>query len=69
MQTGVRNNSLVFPMINKINLSMDHNVDYTFELTIGSFDNPNAFSRSLAYQIRFAPPKPDEIMPDEIKAT
>ena len=69
MQTGVRNNSLVFPMMTKINLWMDHNVDYNFELMVGSFDNPNAINRSITYQIRFAPPSIDDIVPDESRAT
>jgi len=29
-------------MINKISLWMDHDIDYRFELIVGSFDNPYA---------------------------
>ena len=48
---------------------MEHNIDYTFELMIGNLDNPNAVNRSITYQIRFDPPRPNEVIPEEIKAS
>jgi hypothetical protein len=69
MQTGVRNNSLVFPMILKFNLGMSHEMEYSFRLTVGSIDNPYATNRTISYTIKFAGPNINDSISEELWST
>jgi hypothetical protein len=69
MQTGLRNNSLVFPMIMKLNLGMSHDMEYSFRLMVGSIDNPYATNRTISYTIKFAGPKVNDSVSDELLPT
>ena len=69
MQTGLRNNSLVFPMIMKFNLGMFHEMEYSFRLMVGSIDNPYATNRTISYTIKFAGPKVNDSVSDELLPT
>ena len=69
MQTGLRNNSLVFSMIMKLNLGMSHDMEYSFRLTVGRIDNPYATNRTISYTIKFAGPKVNDSVSDELLPT
>jgi len=69
MQTGQRNNSLVFPMIMKFNLGMSHEMEYSFRLMVRSIDNPYASNRTISYTIKFAGPKMNDSVSEELQPT
>jgi hypothetical protein len=69
MQTGLRNNSLVFSMIMKFNLGMSYDMEYSFRLMVGSIDNPYATNRTISYTIKFAGPKMNDSVSDELLPT
>jgi hypothetical protein len=69
MLTGLRNNSLVFPMILKFNLGMSHDMEYSFRLMVGSIDNPYATSRTISYTIKFAGPSMNDSIAEELRPT
>jgi hypothetical protein len=69
MQTGLRNNSLVFPSIMKFNLGMSHDMEYSFRLMVGSIENPYATNRTISYTIKFAGPKMNDSVSDELLPT
>lgn len=57
MQTGLRNNSLVFPMILKMQLAMSHETNYSFGLTASNIDNSLSFPATTTIIIKFALPQ------------
>lgn len=57
MQTGLRNNSLVFPMILKMQLAMSHEKNYEFGLTASNIDNSLSFPATTTIIIKFALPQ------------
>lgn len=67
MQTGLRNSSLVFPMILKFNLGMLHDIEYNFLLMVGSIDNPYATNRTISFTIKFAGPNMNDSMTEELR--
>jgi len=69
MQTGVRNNSLVFPMVLKMQLAMSHQTNYEFGLTVLNIDNTLSFPTSKTIFIRFALPSINQTVPFEMKAS
>jgi hypothetical protein len=56
LQTGLRNNSLMFPMVLKMQLAMTHQTNYEFELTVSNIDNSLSFPATTKIVIRFALP-------------
>jgi hypothetical protein len=69
MQTGLRNNSLVFPMILKFNLGIFHDIEYNFRLMVGSIDNPYATNRTISYTFKFAGPNINDSISEEMWPT
>lgn len=69
MQTGIRNNSLVFPMVLKMQLAMSHETNYEFGLTVTNIDNPLSFPATTTIVIRFSLPQINQTVPNEIKAS
>jgi hypothetical protein len=69
LQTGLRNNSLVFPMVLKMQLAMTHQTNYEFGLTVSNIDNPLSFPATRSIILRFALPLINQTVPNEMRAS
>ena len=56
-------------MIMKFNLGMSHEMEYSFRLMVGSIDNPYASNRTISYTIKFAGPKMNDSVSEELQPT